>query len=95
MANLATMKAYLNGLASSSHNILPALLRYILTINISTVNTERSFSKLKLIQNTKYQSLKAETAASKVLISSVINAFDTWLILERLFENYLSDLLNK
>ena len=52
----------------NQHYILPSFLDYLLSINVTTVNSEWNFSKLKKIYNDSRQSLDETTTAAATLI---------------------------
>lgn len=55
--------------------ILPVLLEYLLSINITSVSSERNFSKLKRIFGTDRHSLNNQSAFNELLIKQIMTVF--------------------
>lgn len=99
-ANFTIMENYLNSSASDTHHIIPVLMRYLLTINVSTAkvstsaNTEGSFNKWDLIQNILKQGKRNEDAENELLTSSFLQSFPSIDGFEELQCQTLKDLLD-
>ena len=56
--------------------VLPVLLEYLLFVNVTSVSSERNFSKLKRIFGTDRHSLKDESAFNELLIKQLMTTSD-------------------
>ena len=74
--------------------VLPVLLEYLLSINVTSVSSERNFSKLKRIFGTDRHSLKDESAFNELLIKQIMTAFDVNCTFSKLQEKGISGLLS-
>ncbi|CCK71099.1 uncharacterized protein KNAG_0G00420 [Huiozyma naganishii CBS 8797] len=81
--------------AVSEHNILPTVLDYLLSINVTSVNSERGFSKLKTIYNDKRHSLSDGNAGNELLLSSTVNSLNLDLSVEEIQDRGLKELLDR
>lgn len=57
-----------------SHCILPVVLRYLLSINITSVNSQRNFSALKRLFNDDRHSLDDENAGNELLVVKTVKS---------------------
>ena len=78
----------------NQHYILPSVLNYLLSANITMVNSERNFCKLKKIYNDPRQSLDEMTAAAELAIFNTIKSFRLELSINEIQSLSLKQLLD-
>ncbi|CCK69621.1 uncharacterized protein KNAG_0C05200 [Huiozyma naganishii CBS 8797] len=76
------------------HTILPNVLDYLLSINVTSVNSEESFSKFKKMFNKRRESLGDESAINELLLRSTITSLNLDLSVEEIKEIGLKELLD-
>ena len=74
--------------------ILPVLLEYLLSINVTSVSSERNFSKLKRIFGTDRHSLNNQSAFNELLIKQIMTVFHVDCSFNSIKEECMTGLLS-
>lgn len=77
---LEEIRTWNPGSCMVSHSILPLLIQYLLSINVTSVNTERSFSRLKSIYGDHRHTLGEGRAGNELLVSAIATTLGCWCV---------------